>query len=181
MLPPAVAWFQWRARRLAWRSGDTFSLVSATRPADLRTLLDLARHRRRIVELGTASGWTAISLALADRTRSVVSYDPVARPQPDRYLALIGPAARGRVRRVHAPGSAGSLDGQPVDLLYIDSAHDRLETLAEVNAWRAVLGSGSLIVFDDFTHPDFPGVREAIADLKLDGQQRGTLYVHAVP
>jgi Methyltransferase domain len=55
-----------------------------------------------------------------------------------------------------------------VDLLYIDSSHDRLETVAEVLAWRPVLRPRSLIVFDDFRHPDFPGAHEAIAELKLE-------------
>jgi hypothetical protein len=67
-----------------------------------------------------------------------------------------------------------------VDLLYIDSSHDRAQTVAEVLAWRSALIPGSLIVFDDFTHPDFPGVREAIADLGLEGEQRGTMYIHTV-
>jgi predicted O-methyltransferase YrrM len=180
VLPRGVAQFQWRARRFAWRTGDTFSLVSATRPEDLRILLELAAGRRRVVELGTASGWTAISLALADPTRQVVTYDPIQRPEPERYLALVGADVRERIERIAAPGSEGPRNGAPVDLLYIDSAHDRAGTIAEVDAWRAALGPGSLIVFDDFTHPDFPGVREAVEDLELDGVAQGTLFVHAV-
>ena len=37
-----------------------------------------------------------------------------------------------------------------------------------------------MIVFDDYTHPDFPGVREAVTELGLQGEQRGTLFVHPV-
>jgi predicted O-methyltransferase YrrM len=179
-LPPRVAWFHWRARRLASRTGDVFSLTSATRSADLRVLLGLARGRRRVVELGTATGWTAISLALADRSREVVTYDIVARDEPGRYLGLVDLQTRGRIERVIAPGISGPRDRRPVDLLYIDSSHERAETIAEVLAWRTVLRPGSLIVFDDFTHPDFPGVREAVAELALEGEKRGTLYIHRV-
>ncbi|MFL5865111.1 MAG: hypothetical protein ACJ780_30835, partial [Solirubrobacteraceae bacterium] len=57
-LPPRVAQFQLRARRLARRNGDMFSLTSVTRPHDLRTLLTVAQGRRAVVELGTATGWT---------------------------------------------------------------------------------------------------------------------------
>jgi hypothetical protein len=57
-LPPRVALFQWRARRLALRIGDRFSLVSATRPQDLAELMSLARGRRHVVELGTGTAWT---------------------------------------------------------------------------------------------------------------------------
>ncbi len=48
-------------------------------------------------------------------------------------------------------------------------------------AWQPALLSGALIVFDDYRHPEYPGVAEAIAELELDGEQRGTLFVHRVP
>src|ERR1700739_2988714 len=66
-LRPRVLWFHWRARRLAWRTNDLFSVTSVTRPADLRTLLELTNGCSRVVELGTATAWTAITLALDDR------------------------------------------------------------------------------------------------------------------
>jgi predicted O-methyltransferase YrrM len=132
------------------------------------------------VELGTATGWTAISLALADPSREVVTYDVVPRDEPGRYMRLVDLQTRGRIEWVIAPGISGPRDGRPVDLLYIDSSHGRSETVAEVLAWREVLHAGSLIVLDDFTHSDFPGVREAVADLELEGEQRGTLYVHTI-
>lgn len=179
-LPPRVAWFLWRARRLAWRTRDLFSLASATRPADLRVLLKLARGCRRVVELGTATSWTSIALALADPSREVMTYDIHEREEPGRYLSLVDPLVRGRIELVIAAGSSGPRDQLPVDLLYVDSSHQRAETIAEVLAWRRVLRPGALIVFDDFTHPHFPGVRQAIAHLELDGDQRGTLFIHRV-
>lgn len=154
-------------------------LTSSTRTPDLRALLDLARTAHRVVELGTATAWTAISLALAAPDREVISYDVVAREQCERYLGLVSAAVRDRIELVLAPGSSGPRDGLPVDLLYIDSSHEREQTIAEVLAWRPVLRPGAPIVFDDFTHPDFPGVREAIAQLGLRGAQRGTLFIHA--
>src|ERR1700691_5676695 len=78
-VPLRVAWFEWRARRLASSTGDQFSLVSATRPDDLAVLLKLAQNRRRVVELGTGTGWTAIALALADAEREVITYVPICR------------------------------------------------------------------------------------------------------
>jgi hypothetical protein len=180
VLPRPVAWFQLRARRLAWSTGDMFSLTSATRPADLRTLLSVANGRRHVVELGTATGWTAISLALADPQRRVLSCDVVERAEPQRYLALVPGAVRDRIELAIRAGAQGSPDDRVVDLLYIDSSHERLETIAEVEAWRPAISDGGLIVFDDYTHPDFPGVREAIDELGLYGSRRGTLFVHGV-
>ncbi len=63
-------------------------------------------------------------------------------------------------------------------MLYIDSSHEREQTVAEVRAWRPVLAAGAPVVFDDYMHPGFPGVSEAIAELGLSGEQRGTLFVH---
>jgi len=181
VLPPGVARFQLRARRLAWRSQDYLSLMSATRPGDLRTLLTLAPPAARVVELGTATGWTAISLALASPQRRVITYDIAARPEAERYLELVDPSVRRRVEIVTAPGAAGPRDDQPVDMLYIDSSHEREQTVAEVLAWRPVLRRGASVVFDDYRHPSYPGVSEAIAELGLSGDQRGTLFVHRVP
>jgi predicted O-methyltransferase YrrM len=177
-LPLRVALFQWRARRLAARIGDEFGPLSATRARDLATLLDLARGRARIVELGTGSAWTSISLAIADSHRTVVTYDPIDRPERERYLELVGPAVRSRVTLVSAAGHDGPRDEGLVDLLYIDSAHDEQSTIREVEAWRPTLADGAVVVFDDYTHPEYPGVRRAVERLGLRGQQRGTLFVH---
>ncbi len=132
------------------------------------------------MELGTATGWTAISLALAQAGRRVISYDVVARPEPERYLGLVDAPVRERVEFVTAPGSQGPTEPTPVDLLYIDSSHDREQTVAEVRAWQEVLHAGAYVVFDDYRHPDFPGVAEAISELGLRGEERGALFVHRV-
>lgn len=177
-LRPRVLWFQWRARRLAWRMGDPFSITSVTRPSNTRVLLELARHRSRIVELGTATAWTAITLALDDAKRHVITYDPFERPEPERYLSLVGRDVRNRIEMVIAPGSTGPRDREPVDLLYIDSSHEREQTIEEVRAWQPHLRPGALIIFDDYTHPDFPGIKQAVEELSLVGEQRGNLFVH---
>lgn len=178
-LPLPVGLFEWRARRLALRMGDHFSLISATRPADLAILLGLAGGRRRVVELGTGTGWTAIALALADAGREVITYDPIDRPERERYMALVRPHVRSRVHFVNEPGSNGPGGDQAIDLLYVDSDHGRRATIEELQAWRPALRTGALVVLDDFTHPDFPGVREAVHELELDGTQHGTLFVHS--
>jgi predicted O-methyltransferase YrrM len=179
-LPPRVAAFQWRARRVAWHSRERFSLTSATRARDLAVLLELARERPRVVELGTGMGWTAISLALAEPQCRVSTYDPSAYPERQRYLALVPPRVLARIRFIESPGSAGPDGGGPVDLLYIDSSHERDGTVVELRAWGPALRPGALVVFDDYTHPEFPGVREAIEELGLPGELRGTLFVHEV-
>ncbi len=175
-----MALFQWRAWRLAFRIGDEFSRESFTRPPKLAVLLEVARGRRRVVELGTATGWTALSLLLADPDRTVVSYDPWARPERDQYARLAGSGVTARARFLTGPGDSGPQSSEPVELLYIDSSHGREETIREVQAWRPVLADGALIVLDDFDHPQYPGVLEAVQQLGLDGVERAGLFLHRV-
>jgi predicted O-methyltransferase YrrM len=177
VLPPRIALFQWRAMRLARRIGDDFSVVSATRPDKLRVLLRAAAGRRHVVELGTGTAWTSISLLLADPARELVSYDPVERTERELYLRLASRSVRDRLRLVKSSGAAGPQGRQTVDLLYIDSSHEREDTIREVEVWRPALSPGAVIVFDDFDHPVYPGVREAVAQLRLAGEQRGSMFV----
>jgi Methyltransferase domain len=67
-----------------------------------------------------------------------------------------------------------------VDLLYIDSSHHREDTIREIETWRPVLEEGSLMVFDDFGNPEYPGVKEAVTYLGLEGNERHGLFVHRV-
>jgi hypothetical protein len=178
VLPPKVARFQWRAWRLASKLSDEFGPISATRPRKLATLLKVAENRRYVVELGTAMGWTAIALALADPAREVASYDPFERPEVSRYLDLVPEVVRRRVTVVVGPSDQGPRVDQPVDLLYIDSSHEREGTIRELEAWAPVLRESSVVVFDDYSHPEFPGVREAIEELRLEGEERNGLFIH---
>ena len=178
VLPPRVAWFQARALLTAVRTRDEFALASVTRPADVALLLELAEGRSTVVELGTAVGWTTAAFALADPGRQVLSFDPVALPQRERYLALVPEAARRRIRLVQAPGAEGAGEAdEAVDLLFIDSTHDREPTIAEVQAWRGRLAPGAVVVLHDYDNPDFPGVREAVDALGLQGDVRRGCFV----
>ena len=179
-LPARVARFYFRARRAAARSGDPFSLPSVTRPGDLALLIDLARGRREVVEIGTGTAWTAIALALADRGRSVITYDPVARPERERYLALVPDSVRERIEFVEAGGEAGPRDARP-GLLFIDSSHERDETLATFRAWEPALPPGAVVAFHDYGEDDYPGVTEAVGELGLEGEVHGPLFVWRKP
>ena len=67
-LPTASAWPPPRARK-SWPQ-----------------LLALAERREAVVGLGTGTAWSAIALALGDRARRVVSYDPSVRAERDAYF-----------------------------------------------------------------------------------------------
>jgi predicted O-methyltransferase YrrM len=131
-----------------------------------------------VVELGTGTGWTALALALTDPLRQVVTYDPIYRPERERYVELVAPEVRSRVKFVTADGASGPAEAGTIDLLYIDSTHARQATIDEFRAWQPAFGEDAVVIFDDYDHPEFPGVREAVQALGLAGSQRGTLFVY---
>ncbi len=177
-LPPRVARFQLRALRLARKLDDEFAWQSATRPADVRELIRLAAGRRRIAELGTATGWTAASLVLAEPLRTVATFDPVVQQHRDAYLALLDDADRARIQMLQLPGveGPGYLEHK-AELLFIDSTHERAGTVAEIRAWEPHLARDALIVLHDYGNPAFPGVAEAVEELGLEGEVRGGCFV----
>ena len=178
-LPCRAALFQARAMLRAQRLGDDWALRSSTRPGDVAELLRLAQGRRRAVELGTATGWTAGALLLAEPQRRLTSFDPVARDHREAYLRLLPRSALERLELVAAPGHDAR--GEGVELLFVDSSHDREATVAELDAWRPRLAPGALVVLHDYGNPAYPGVAEAVADLGLSGREHAGLWLWKTP
>jgi predicted O-methyltransferase YrrM len=175
-----VAWFYFRARRTAARTGDHWSLGSATKPESLALLLRLARGRRAVVEIGTGTAWTTAALALADRRRRVVSYDPIVRPERDRYLDLAG--VRDRIELREAGGEAGPRPGDPApDFVFVDGSHERGLTIETFRAWSGGLAAGATIAFHDYGNELYPGVTQAIEELGLDGSVVRDVFVWRAP
>ena len=180
-LPRPVAWFWWRALRRAQAERDTWSIDVACRPAELRVLLDALGDARRVAEIGTAAAWTTSCIVLARPGREVFSWDVEAHPERERYLALLAPADRARVRLHDRPGGLGPADPPPVDAVFIDSSHERDETIATFRTWEPVLSPGGVVAFHDWHDDAYPGVTEAVAQLELQGEGRGHLYVWRKP
>jgi predicted O-methyltransferase YrrM len=177
-LPPRVAFFFARARRLAARRGDAWSLRSATGPRSLAHVLREAHGHRRVVEIGTGTAWASIASALADDARQIVTYDPVVREAREWYLELAGASVRSRIALIDAPGEAGPADGAAnVGFVYIDGSHDRDRTIATFEAWHAAVAPGGAIAFHDWRNESYPGVTEAILELGLPGQAHGDVFV----
>jgi SAM-dependent methyltransferase len=95
-------------------------------------------------------------------------------------MRLVSASVRDRIELVVAPGIDGAKHHLLVDLLYVDSSHSQEETLREVRSWRPTMANGALLVFDDYTNPQYPGVREAVTRLCLSGEQHGSLFAHRI-
>jgi predicted O-methyltransferase YrrM len=143
-------------------------------------LLKLAHGRRAVVELGTGTAWTAIALALEDPTRTLISYDPCVRIERDAYLDVAPAYVRSRIEFRAELDSAGPRAGDAlVEMLFVDSQHEYDAVVAAFQAWRDALAPGAIVVFHDYGHPEYPGVRQAIEDLELRGSVNGGLFVWA--
>jgi predicted O-methyltransferase YrrM len=177
-LPPRVAVFYFRARRMSYAREDVWSQGSVTKPESLAGLLRLARGRRRVAEIGTGTAWTTIALALDDTRREVVSYDPIVRPERTWYLELAGVSARSRIELRDEPGEAGPPAGAaPFDFVFVDGSHERERTIATWRAWKDALAPGGVIAFHDWENPEYPGVTEAIRSLGLSGDVFREVFV----
>jgi len=180
-LPRPVAGFWLRALRAARAAGDTWSIDVACRPAELRVLLDALGNAPRVAEIGTAAAWTTSCLALAQPGREVHSWDVTAQPERERYLALLSPGDRARMHLHDRPGGTGPADPPPVDAVFIDSSHEREETIETFGTWERALAPGGLIAFHDWEDDAYPGVTEAIRELGLRGDVHGHLFVWRKP
>jgi predicted O-methyltransferase YrrM len=175
-LPPRVALFYVAALALAVVRRDRFTLASATRPDDLEALLKLARDATSVAEIGTGPGWSSIAIALMQPDCRIVSFDIVPRPA-ERYARLVPRSVRERIRFVVGDGAGGAAGAPEVDFVFIDSSHQLEETVETFEAWRPKLRSPGTVVFHDYGNPDFPGVAQAVAQLGLEGQAEGGVFV----
>jgi Methyltransferase domain len=179
-MPAHVRSFYVRAVWTAWRTGDNYSLAVATRPHDVSMLVRLAHGHDSVIELGTATAWTAVALAIADDRRRVRSYDPEIRPERDRYLALAG-SARDRIVLRAERAEQAHPEPRSAGLVFIDCAHDRETTRDAFRAFEPAVRPGGAVAFHDYGHPLYPGVREAVEELGLRGDVRGGMFIWARP
>lgn len=176
-LPRPVASFWLRALRAARGAQDTWSIDVACRPNELRVLLDVLADAPRVAEVGTAAAWTTSCIALARPGREVHSWDVTAHPQRERYLALLDPGVRARIHLHDRPGGHGPADPPVVDAVFIDSSHEREETVATFRTWEPALAPGGIVAFHDWEDDAYPGVTEAVRELGLHGRAHGHLFV----
>lgn len=166
-----------RAILRALRLDDRWSYWSTLPPQELAALVELARGRKSVVELGTGTGWTTLVLALAEPGRTVRTYDTQVKRHRSAYFALADDDCRSRIVTMSGPGEEGEPPPEPVDLVYVDSNHDREIVRRSFEHWRDRIACGGFAVFDDYANENYPGVRSAVAELGLRGRTAGRLFI----
>jgi len=118
-----------------------------------RVLAALAVGRPRIVEIGTAIGYSTLCLALGQGAGTIVTIDPdVERTTRARAFWRQAGIADQRIEVVNAPalGAFAASDARlagPFDLAFIDALKDEYPAYAE--AVRPRLAPGGLLVADN--------------------------------
>jgi hypothetical protein len=193
---PAVA-RSGRSTRLGIRGGlgmkppRFFKRVQAATPDDIMmALADFAAAvpaDQEIVELGVFHGRTALQMAWGARQGHGAHvtgidpwdlpgnvYDPPFTDEASRRWAFHHVVALGYAKDitlVHAFSHevAAAYDGKPVGLLFVDGDHTKDGAKRDIVEWAPYLAPGARIAVDDYGHPDWPGVGEAVDELVAEG------------
>lgn len=168
-----------------------FKRVRAATPEDVMVALaDFASQvpaDQEIVELGVFQGRSALQLAWGaslghgahvtgidpwDLPGNV--YDPPFTESGSRRWAFHHVKTLGFSRRISlvhgfSADVARTYAGPPVGLLYVDGDHTKEGARRDIEAWAPHLAPGATIAVDDYGHPDWPGVGEALDELVAEG------------
>lgn len=172
-----------------------FKQVRGATPDEIAlTLADFARQvpaDQEIVELGVFNGRTALIMAWGAKQGHGAHvtaidpwdlpgnvYDPPFTDADSRnwahyWVSQLGYADRIELIQTFSENIApnwGAQPGQPpVGLLFVDGDHTKEGARRDIEAWARHLAPGAVIAVDDYGHPDWPGVGEAIDELVAEG------------
>ncbi len=123
-------------------------------------MLVFATGARRVLELGTFTGYSSLSMAAAlppDGRIVTCDLDPVALGVARRHIAASPYADRIEIREGRAIDTITTLDG-PFDLVFVDA--DKTSYLDYYEAVLPKLAPRGLIVADNTLGLDMDGIRE---------------------
>lgn len=168
-----------------------FRKVRGATPDEIgMTIADFATQVPRdqeIVELGVFQGRTALMMAWGARQGLGAhltaidawdlpgnTYGPPFNEAGSETWARYNIQAQGYAAGVTlVKGFAGEVaegwNGLPVGLLFVDDDHSHEGARRAVLSWAPHLAPGAIIAVDDYDHPDWPGVREALDELTAEG------------
>jgi hypothetical protein len=168
-----------------------FKRVVGATPDDIAvTLADYAIRvpaDQEIVELGVFHGRTAIIMAWGAQQghgAHVTAIDPweldgnVYDPpfntdSPRRWAQYhvkgLGYANHISLIQAFSTEVAAGWTGKPIGLLFVDGDHTKQGARDDITTWVPHLAPGAVIAVDDYGHPDWPGVGEAVDELVAEG------------
>ena len=117
-----------------------------------------------IVEIGTGTGGTA--LYLKDLSQAdIYSIDP----QPIGYVHDLLPAHDIYFIHKTSEVAAQEWDHGPIDILFIDGAHDFSNILKDIWYWSPLVSDNGIVIFDDYEVDEHGGIGNLAVKIALDG------------
>lgn len=171
-------------RELALETGAP-SILTAIDDEETTALTQLAKHQR-VLEIGSAYGFSSIAMALAGAT-SVLTIDPHAGECPDSLETLRANIEAYGVAKKVVPVVAYSQEALPelsakrqrYGLVFVDGEHSAKSVAHDVEHGWALLGKGGTLVCHDYGTDGCRGVQEALDARWPDGPDElvGTLWI----
>ncbi len=153
-------WAEWIAPRIP--KGGTYLEVGVFLGASLAKMGELRPDINLIAvdpwDAAPAPGWVGVEPSI---------FRDVVKPHGSLFLAFVhmmqthAPDVLRRTRVIQGTARNVSIPATPVDMLFIDGAHDYESVLADINKFSWSVKNGGIISGHDYT-PDFPGVVKAV-------------------
>jgi predicted O-methyltransferase YrrM len=150
-----------------------------------------------IVEVGCWKGRSTVALATGMRQARLVVVDhfqgsdeeehrhdpdlPRLREVFEANLRRAGVRERVEIVQAFSLVAARRWD-EPINLLFLDAAHDYESVRDDLAAWWPLIKPGGMMVIHDYGQPNFPGVQRAVDEAGLGGRLVAdtSLYVAVV-
>jgi predicted O-methyltransferase YrrM len=177
--------------KMTTRPPRFFRRVQAATPEDvMMALADLAVRvpaDQEIVEIGVFHGRTALQLAWGARqgqgahvtgidlwdspgnTYGPPFTDPSTKRWAHHHVQSLGYSRSITLVQGFSHEVAATWEGPPVGLLFVDGDHSKDGARRDIEAWIPYLAPDAKIAVDDYGHPDWPGVAEALDELVGEG------------
>jgi predicted O-methyltransferase YrrM len=168
-----------------------FKQVRGATPPEIEvTLADLALRvpmDQEIVELGVFQGKTALVMAwgarqgagahvtgidawdLPGNTYDAPFTDEGSRRWARYWVQNLGYANHIELIHAFSHDVAASWSGKPIGLLFVDADHSYEGARRDIEDWAPYLAPDAVIAVDDYGHPDWPGVKQAVDKLVDEG------------
>lgn len=140
-------------------------------PVELEKLVELATGKN-VLEIGSYKGLSAWCMAHTARTLTCVDTFRAAtngQRQEDHlttYADFISAVGRFGNISVYVGTSeeAAQRVVNPQEMIFLDAMHTYEDVKADIERWWPHLLPGGLMVFHDYGHDDYPGVKQAVEE-----------------
>lgn len=144
-------------------------------PEELEKLVELARNKE-VLEIGAFRGLSAWGMAIvATRVTSIDTFkaNSAGQTQMEALTTLVDyQEATKRFANVEfVIGTSEQLAGlmrfttTAFDMIFLDAMHTYEDVKADIHRWWPRIRQNGLMVFHDYGHDDFPGVKKAVDEI----------------